>query len=186
MSNALPTGPRINFFLACEGESEYAYVKFLDNLAKKHSRMRVHLDPSVINGGGDPHATLERSKEKYEVKVKAKKGGYRRKLILMDGDIFQRYTCNKKGEFMRQLSIEKFEVIWQDPDHEGFLIRHFSNSTTPKPGHTMDQLHKFWPHYNKNMPVTGIEGKLDINCVKLASKSIPEFKQFLKIVGFNV
>lgn len=186
MNNTPATGPRINFFLACEGESERSYVKFLDNLAKEHGRMRVHLDPFVINGGGDPHATLERSKEKHEVKEKGKKGGYRGKMILMDGDIFQRYPCNKKSEFMRQLNAAEFGIIWQDPDHEGFLIRHLSGSVVPTLGETLPQLQQLWPSYRKNMPAPDIERKLDINCVTLASKSIPEFKQFLKIIGFNV
>ena len=185
MSNASATGQRTNFFLACEGESEYSYVKFLDSLADKHSRKRVHLDPFVINGGGNPNRILEQSEEKYESKLRNKIGGYKKKLILMDSDIYQRCSSNIRNEFVRQLNAKKFGVIWQKPDHEGFLIRHFSNSVTPRLGHTVDQLQKFWPNYHKNMPVEDIEKKLDINCVKLASNSVPEFKKFLKAIGFN-
>lgn len=183
MSNALPTGPRINFFLACEGESEYSYVKFLNRLADKHSSMRVHLDPSIINGGGDPDKILEISKKEYEFKVKGKKGGYKEKLILMDNDIYQQYSPSAQSDFNSKLTKKKFGIIWQKPDHEGFLIRHFPNSVSPISGHSMDQLQKFWPNYHKNMLVRDIEKKLDISCVKRASNFFPEFKKFLNTIG---
>lgn len=188
MSNASAKGPRVRFFLACEGESEYSYVKFLNGLADKHSSKHVHLDPFVINGGGNPHTTLERSRTKYEAEAKKVKklGGYEEKLILMDEDTYQKFSSNDKREFKRKLKKEKFGIIWQRPDHEGFLIRHFSNSVTPRLGHTMDQLQKFWVNYNKNMSVIDIESRLDIRCVKFASNSVPEFKKFLKTIGFNV
>ena len=185
MSKQRESEPRIRFFLACEGESEHSYVKFLNGLADRHSGKRVHLASFIINGGGNPMTILERSVKRC-VSEERKGGVFADKIILMDRDVYQRIRVDEQNKFQHRLNLEKFRVIWQEPDHEGFLIRHLSNSVIPTHGEALPQLQQLWPSYRKNMPVTDIEGKLDINCVKLASKSMPEFAQFLKIVGFNI
>lgn len=185
MSRKRESEPRIRFFLACEGESEHSYVRFLNGLVDKHSSKHVHLASFIINGGGNPMTILERSAKKCA--SEERKGGvFAGKLILMDSDVYQRTRADNQNKLLHRLNSEKFKIIWQKPDHEGFLIRHLSRSVIPTLGETLPQLQQLWPSYRKNMPLSDIEGKLDINCVKLASKSIPEFKQFLKIVGFNV
>jgi len=107
-------------FVACEGKSEQAYVARLNELAEEQN-LAVFLKALVLNGGGLSKMIQTAIKE-------AKMNSYKKmkKAILMDKDLCSKnpIECQKAEEKAQK---NGFLIIWQEPDYEGFLRRHFGN-----------------------------------------------------------
>ena len=172
---------RTRIFLGCEGESEQGYGAFLQRLADE-KKLHVHLVPINLQPAGDPSALVKKAVRNYA--REEKKGGFVGKLILLDRDKL-RELPDKGQHTLNLLTQEGFTAIWQRPDHEGFLLRHFAGHETDKPprGQSMTALYSVWPEYHKNMPAIDLSKTLTLPHVQRAAGVVSELKVLLELIG---
>lgn len=178
-------GKKTRFFLGCEGESEHSYGAYLQSLADADDRCNIHIVRTVLQpGAGSPLALAKKAIKKYKEEAR-KHGQCKVKALMLDIDTHKTKSARERQEFRHILSKEDFIIIWQRPDHEGFLLNHFSSyerACYPK-GKAERVLKKVWRGYNKPMDAESIDKKLSINDVCRRSRTHSEFRRFLKAIG---
>ena len=78
-------------------------------------------------------------------------------------------------------------IVWQRPDHEGFLCRHFEHLRDRQilnKREATSTLEVAWPNYEKNQTAIQIQKILSIKHVLGAADTLPEFKRLLAAIGF--
>ncbi len=174
---------RKRFFVGCEGESERSYVKFLYELAKSEDKA-VHLDAHLLKEG-DPLSRIE-----FAIKLVKRSqnvhGRYSAKFVILDYDQYgldPRRT--RRAEDMAKEN--EIAIVWQRPDHEGFLCRHFEylrDRQILNKRESSSTLEVAWPNYAKNQTAIQIQKILSIKNVLGAADALPEFKRLLAAIGF--
>jgi hypothetical protein len=176
---AIPKRKRI--FLGCEGQSEQAYGRFLNNLAEL-SGAKVHVVTVNLQPAGDPHKLAIKAMDAR--KRLEREGGFVGAALMLDIDRLEELP--DKGRRVREILIEsELITIWQVPDHEGFLLRHFrgyEDSILPR-GKSFDPLRAEWPTYHKNMAAMDLQRTLTIDHVRRAEKACTELTELLKAIG---
>lgn len=116
---------RLRVFVGCEGVGERSYAKWLQSILDE-AGLRIFLDAQIA-GGGDPLAVVEKS-EKL-LKKRERHGKFTHKVVFLDSD--------KLGEApQRDVLIPAAakrmgaSLIYQNFDHEAFLLRHFAGCET--------------------------------------------------------
>lgn len=76
-------------------------------------------------------------------------------------------------------------LIWQEPDHEGFLLRHLPGCAQhrPPPGASLAALRQHWPDYDKARSAQQLAVRLNIERVRAACAVEPELRSFLRALG---
>jgi hypothetical protein len=113
-----------------------------------------------------------------------KKVGFSGKAIILDSDRLA--DAPERGRrAIDLLTRERFTTIWQEPDHEGFLLRHFPGRSTHNPprGRSLQALQEVWPEYHKNMTAADLKKKFTLQDVARAADVIPELKHLLINIG---
>ena len=172
---------RTRYFLGCEGESEQAYGSFLNRLASE-AGLKIHIVAVNLQPAGDSLALAEKAVR--ACKKEEDRGAIAAKSIMLDRDKFDELP--EKGRRAQALmNKEGFASIWQRPDHEGFLLRHFPGQehANPPRGYSMTALTAHWPGYRKNMAAADLRRVLTFEHVARASGVIPELHRFLKEIG---
>ena len=182
MNGRRTIGRRTRIFLGCEGESEQGYGVFLQRLADEH-RLHVHIRPVNLRPGGDPLALSEKAVQAYA--KEEKKGGFAGKVILLDADRLSE-PPDRGLTALDLLRREGFTTIWQRPDHEGILLRHFAGHEQDDPprGRSFTALQAVWPGYHKNMSAKELKRTLSIAHVQRAAVVVPELRVLLTLIGF--
>jgi hypothetical protein len=176
---AIPRRNRI--FLGCEGESEQAYGRFLNNLAEV-SGVKVNIVTVNLQPAGDPNVLAQKAIS--ELKRHERKGGFVGAALMLDSDKLEEFA--DKGKRVKEILIDsELTVIWQVPDHEGFLLRHFRGyeDSVPPRGKSLGPLRAEWPTYHKNMAAKDLQKTLTIEHVRRAEKACTELKELLKAIG---
>lgn len=173
---------RRRIFLGCEGESEQAYGAFLQRLADEIG-IKVHILPINLRPAGDPLALAEKAVKAFS--REEKKGGFFGKAIILDADRLND-PLDRGQQALHLLASEAFTTVWQRPDHEGLLLRHFlgHEHDDPPRGASMNALRVQWPEYRKNMPALDLKRKLTLADVSRAASTMPELRHLLGIIGF--
>lgn len=146
-----PTIPqRERIFIGCEGLSELGYIQWL-RMISDANKGYIHPISENLKGG-----SLVDMVEKAQVIFlrKNKEVPIKHKFLILDLD----RGHNEPEELMKaKEKIEEygFTVIWQSPNHEGFLLTHCEdfNAGVPMNKGDVDRLllrHK--PNYSKGMP----------------------------------
>jgi len=172
---------RARIFLGCEGESEQGYGAFLQRLADE-SRLNVHVLPVNLQPAGDPLALTEKVVRTYA--REEKKGRFAGKVILLDADRLEERP-DRGHRALRLLMLEGFTTIWQRPDHEGLLLRHFAghDNDDPPRGSSMTALQAVWPSYHKNVSAVDLKRALSLIHVQRAARVIPELRALMTMIG---
>jgi hypothetical protein len=172
---------RIRVFLGCEGESEQGYCAFLQRLANEYGRA-VHLRQVNLQPAGDPLALCEKVVKTFA--LEEKRGAFAAKIVLLDSDKLADQV-DRGRRAIELLMREGFIAIWQRPDHEGFLLRHFAGHDRDDPprGRSMAVLQTVWPDYQKNMSAADLKKMLSLTDVQRAAAVIPELRQLLDAIG---
>ena len=172
---------RARIFLGCEGESEQGYGAFLQRLADE-SGLNVHVLPVNLQPAGDPLALAEKAVQTYSRELK--KGGFAGKVILLDADRLVE-PPDRGQRALNLLMDEGFSTIWQRPDHEGLLLRHFAGHDydDPPKGRSMTALQSVWPGYHKNVSAVDLKRALSLIHVQRAAGVIPELRALLTMIG---
>lgn len=183
MSRGYRPSKKAPIFFGCEGESEQAYGKFLNTLAKKMD-LKVHISTFVASPAGDAFVVIQKSIKEFKIRSE-NRDIFKAKFVLLDSDTLSQIENRKRDKMYKMIKDNGFIAIWQCPDHEGFLLKHFDGHQNSNPSKRDSEimLKKVWPEYKKNIPADKIEKALDIDKVIRASSVNESFMKILKIIG---
>ncbi len=171
-------------FLGCEGESEQGYGQFLNDLVHA-SGLAIHIE--VVNlspGAGDPIARLHRARKEIE-RRQLRRSDFALKAVLLDSDQVAD-NANRRQDtenFARQYGIR---ILWQEPCHEAFLLRHLEGHTQRRPptaNVASDALQIVWPQYSKPMTKLLLARRIGLSDVQRAASVEAALAEFLREIG---
>lgn len=173
----IPQKQRI--FVGCEGQSEQSYVRLLSEYAKAD----MHLDAVLLQpGGGDAGALLEKACSKYRERQKLY-GPYVDAFLLLDKD---KLGNNSVQDLERQALKIGIILIWQDPSHEAFLLRHFPGCQYRQPADSASALHSLrqqFPTYDKGIPARQLQSRISLEMVRAAAGVTAGFDRLLALIA---
>jgi hypothetical protein len=173
-------------FLGCEGESEQAYCIVLGDIIKQTVN-NVHLEAMLLGeGAGNPLAKMKKAIKKIE-QYERTRSKFWKKAVLIDSDLID-HDLELKILTENLASSRGIRIIWQQPCHEAFLLRHLPNCSQLRPPTSVlatRELMVKWQNYKK--PMSGIQIAKSINRVGLeqASSVEAEFRGFLNDLGWQ-
>lgn len=172
-------------FLGCEGDSEIAYGQILGDQLRS-IELPVHFEVvSLTPGAGDPLARVLRALKRIK-RYERQRSRFWLKAILMDSD--QEADAPSRFELAKQIAEDNdIRIIWQEPCHEGFLLRHLPECSTRRPSTSVaanQALLREWPDYLKPMTRTKLAGRIDSAAISQAASVEPVLAAFLRQLGF--
>jgi hypothetical protein len=173
--------PRRPIFFGCEGLSEYGYGALLDRLARAVATAHLHIRSEMLQpGAGDPLALVQRAVELI-ADIERRRVPFVVKAILIDRGEAQKNAA--ATSYATQNGIH--HVIWQEPDHEGFLLRHLPGCRNHRPprGASLAAIQREWPGYDKGMSAQDLAQRIDLDCVRAACTVENELRRFLQRLG---
>lgn len=174
---------RARIFLGCEGESEQGYGAFLQRLADAKN-IKVHVVAVNLQPAGDPLKLAQKAAMAFDRETK-KGGPFAAQAVMFDTDRLA--DLRDGGQAVRAiLARKRFVSIWQRPNHEGFLLRHFEGHERrdPPPGASLGALTAIWPGYHKNMSASELQTEIDLEHVLRAASVEPDLRTLLALIGF--
>lgn len=174
---------RARIFLGCEGESEQGYGVLLQRFTASES-LKIQIVIRNLQPAGDPLALAEKAVLIFD--KENRKASLIGKAILLDADRLAEPPDRgrRASELLRR---EGFIAIWQKPDHEGLLLRHFDghDHDDPARGRSMAALQAVWPGYRKNMAAADLQRQLTLEHVTRAAGVTPELMTLLRMIGLS-
>lgn len=175
--------PRERVFLGCEGRSEFGYGALLARIASEVPTVHLHIHAEILQpGAGDPFELVRRATDRI-AKIERYRMRFKIKAVLLDiGDKQKNADATK---FAHGAGIDY--LIWQQPDHEGFLLRHLPgcNQRRPPRGASLDALIKEWPDYAKGMSGVQLEHRIGLNELLAACKVESDLRAFVAKLGLS-
>lgn len=171
--------PRLPIFLGGEGASEGGYGAFLNRIA--HGVAHIHIHCEVLQpGAGSPVALIRRAVTCIRT-IERRRDPFAVKAVLLD--LGNEEENAEAIRIAQQNGIDY--LVWQDPDHEAFLLRHFPGCQTRRPprGATLAAIQCVWPEYYKGMPAQLIGQQIDLACVRAACVVENDLRNFLRKIG---
>lgn len=174
---------RSRIFLGCEGESEQGYGVFLQRLADA-AALNIHIVIKNLQPAGDPLALAQKAVLIFD--KENQKAALIGKAIMLDADRLSE-AQDRGRQALELLARERFTTIWQRPDHEGLLLRHFAGHEhdDPQRGRSMQALQALWPGYHKNMAAADLQRGLTLEHVARAARVTPELMSLLRMIGLE-
>jgi len=172
-------------FIGCEGEGEVAYVALLNDLAKTRDGP-VAFKPYRLNpGAGDPVQLVNRAIQLRKQK-QAKGSQFKVSAVLLDKDRLGQ--LHQGGEELRRTALNaKLLLVLQDPDHEGFLLRHLRGCEfrRPSPGTSLRELQRRWPEYQKGQSTRiKLAEQIAFEDIERVCRVEPGLRELLTRIGF--
>jgi hypothetical protein len=173
-------------FMGCEGESEQAYCIVLGDLIKQTVN-NVHLDATLLGeGAGSPLAKIKKAIKKIE-QYERTRSKFWKKAVLCDSDLID-HNAEQKTHTENLASSHGIRIIWQQPCHEAFLLRHLLNCAQLRPPTAVlanRELVAKWQNYQKPMSRIQIAKNINIDGLKQVSLVEHEFRMFLNELGWR-
>ncbi|MFG1279834.1 RloB domain-containing protein [Xanthobacter autotrophicus] len=176
--------PRRPIFLGCEGESEQGYGQLLNDLLRA-ADIPVHLEVVTLNPGvGDPITRLRRAEQEI-IRRQQRRSEFAGKVVLMDSD--QADDGGRPRREIEQLARQlRIAIIWQEPCHEAFLLRHLDGSSQRRPPTTTAAgaaLRAEWPQYTKPMTKLHLARRIGLAEILRAATVEVALADFLRELG---
>ena len=177
---------RKRLFLGCEGKSEVAYAKLLDDFAKQ-TGAPAHLDiQQLFPGAGAPLARIQRAIKILGGRVQKRRVPYAGRFILLDRDQVQ---SRRMAENVESLAGEHdIKLIWQEPCHEALLLRHLPRCASDRPPASKlaeSALRAVWPEYKKPMSAASLSKRIDMVGLCRAATVEPRLRELLNDIGLD-
>ncbi len=174
---------RRRIFVGCEGESERGYAARLARILDGEGA-DIHFDTVVLNGG-DPLSIIDAAIRQASQRGRLREA-YAHRVVLLDSD-----RCEGKSSLREKVVTlavgAGIRLIWQEPCHEAFLLRHLEGCQTLLPPSTKlaeAKLREFWPEYEKAMSASRLAKQLDRSAFERAAKVERGLCDFLIDIGF--
>lgn len=168
-------------FVGCEGESEQAYGQLLNDILQEQ-KLSFHLE--VVNlspGAGDPVSRLHKA-QKEIIRRKQRRSEFVFRVVFLDSDTVEKDPERRQQaeQLARKLGIH---VIWQEPCHEGFLLRHIEGLENRRPPTSMSAnktLGSQWPDYRKPMTKMKLARRINLEAIRRAAAVERSLSFFLR------
>lgn len=182
-----PRPEKKRFFLGCEGQSEIAYARLLNDFAAQVSAP-AYLDiQPLFPGAGAPLARLQRAVKLLGKKVHRRRMPYAGRFTLLDRDQVQ--GNRRMVEDAERLAGEHdIKLVWQEPCHEALLLRHLYGHGGDRPPtcrNATSALKAAWPEYEKPMSAASLSQRVDQAGLRRAAAVEPGLKEFLDSIGLG-
>jgi hypothetical protein len=140
----------------------------------------VNLSP----GAGDPSARLRKAAQEI-VRRRKRRSEFGLRVALLDSDQIDRDVQLRRqaNRLAQELDIR---IIWQEPCHEAFLLRHldgFAQNRPPTCAFAEAILKSDWPDYRKPMTKIQLARRIDLDAVRRAAAVEPSLSAFLSEVN---
>lgn len=177
---------RTRIYLGCEGQSEQSYGARLSQIADD-AGLHLHFDNDVLRpGGGDPLALVQLAIRRIKER-EARRSAFAFRVVLLDRDKWG--VTPERDAQIGQLSRQNcLHLIWQEPCHEGFLLRHLEGQQTARPitsDLAAQTLKSVWAEYRKPMPAIQLASRIDLLAVRRASLVEAALAAFLDQIGLT-
>jgi hypothetical protein len=175
--------PKVPIFVGCEGASECAYVRLLQDFVREQD-LPIHLViEELAPGAGDPLARVEMAVKRLEHLRKVRTAPANR-FIMLDTD--QIGEAPARAEQARQLAARNnIMLVWQEPCFEAVLLRHLPNCATRQPPTSPaaeQALQQRWPGYEKPMTHLALGGRIDLAAIIQAASVEPDLAALLRCI----
>ena len=172
--------PRRVIFIGVEGESDRAFVRFLQRCCDREGR-RLHLIVKPGNGGDSVSVVEEAGRHLARHSAKRDIGD---RLVLLDRD---RIEQDRKAGRDAQVAASgwNLKIIFQDPNLEGLLFRlhRGRERRTIAADDAKAELRKVWPEYRKPPNVDQLLERFDLSDVRRAARYDEELQKLLAVLG---
>ena len=168
--------------LGCEGKSERAYAALLNQFVHE-AGLSVQIRPLNLESAGAPLSRVQLLLKKTRTDRKQ----YPWMGILLDADQIQGGHSASRAHDTRHLA-EKHDInlIWQNPCHEGLLLRHMPGQDKIQPVNCIDAQRKLvtiWDKYQKPMNANQLSQRISLEDVQRAARAEPDLEKLLKATG---
>lgn len=176
---------RRRVFMGCQGDSERSYGALLHQLVANTGRL--HIDAVLLQpGAGDPLDTVKRACAVSAKRERDYGAPYIFRAVLLDRD--QYGLCPERDtEIQRLVTAGKLHLIWQNPCHEGFLLRHIAGYQRHQPPTAIDAMARLkarWPDYEKAMPYRYLATKISVDDLRRVCTIETELRTFLQAIRY--
>ena len=159
--------------LGCEGKSERAYAALLNQFVRE-ADLPVQIRP------------LSRVRLLL-IKTRTDRKQYPWMGILLDSDQVQSGHSDLRAREAHRLAKEHgINLIWQDPCHEGLLLRHMPRQEKIQPVNCIDAQRKLvaiWDNYQKPMNANQLARRIGLEDVQRVARAEPDLKKLLQATG---
>ena len=172
--------PRRVIFIGVEGTSDRAFVRFLQDCCDEKG-LHLHLDTKSADGG-DSVVVVEEA-ARYLNRHSGKRDISDR-LVLLDSDrIRQDKQAGRDAQSVA--AKENLELIFQDPDLEGLLLRlHEGHESRKIVNNAETELRKVWPQYSKRqLTADQLRQRFTLSDLQRAARHDNGLKRLLEILG---
>ncbi len=178
---------RRRIFLGCEGESEQGYGALLARLAEE-AGLHLALQPVLLRpGGGDPLDLVSLAVD-LSRRAEIKRGAFAVKAVLLDRDKLG-VSPARDQRLYPLAAAHGLQLIWQDPAHEAFLLRHLDGCSQLRPQTAplaLTELNRQWTDYRKPMSAVRLAGRVGMTEVRGACEVEQSLREFLEVCGFTI
>ncbi len=168
--------------LGCEGKSERAYAALLNRFVHE-ADLSVQIRPLNLESAGDPLSRVQLLLNKTRTDRKQ----YPWMGILLDSDQIQDGHSESRTRKAYRLAKEHgIHLVWQNPCHEGLLLKHMPGQDKTQPAHCSDahkKLAAIWDKYEKPMSADQLSQRIRLEDIQRAAQAEPDLKQLLKATG---
>lgn len=174
---------RKRIFVAVEGDSERSFIRWLQELCDQ-SGLHVHLDPILLHGGG--YETMLTTAVDQGKRREASKSKATCSILLVDSDRAQNGDDPWSKTKLREKALKnKFIVCFQDPKHEGILLRMHPGGEGLKLNScdTDKLLERKWKTYKKPVDAQLLRSKFALEDLLRAAQVDEELKKLLITIG---
>lgn len=171
-------------FLAGEGLSERGYARWLNRLADEID-IPVAIRAEALQGG-DPLDLVEQAMDRLQA-VERHRGPYQRRGLLLDGDL-RGQSGQRDAQAIQLAQNKRIRLIWQEPSHEAFLLRHFAgyeNHRPPDQDSAERLLRRVWPNFAKGLDASDYGRVLTAEHLAVARAAEVELDAFLRDSGWR-
>jgi hypothetical protein len=177
---------RTRIYFGCEGQSEQSYGARLSQIADG-AGLHLYFDNDVLQpGGGDPLALVQLAIRRIKEK-EAKRTSFAFRVTLLDRDKWG-VKPERDAQIESLAKQNRLHLIWQEPCHEGFLLRHMEGHEAARPV-TSDlasqALKRIWAEYHKPMAAMHLAGKIDLKALRRASEVEARLAFLLDRIGLS-
>jgi hypothetical protein len=162
------------------------YAGWLRNSVRDRN-LPFHLELSDLGkGAGDPLARIDLAIERLK-RLTRDREPFVSRFLLLDTDQLKA-DPNRAHLAKRRASDHDIIVIWQDPTHEAFLLRHFpgrENHRPPSKGAADLALAKEWADYRKASNPEQVERHLDLEGALRVAAQLAELASLLRAIGLD-
>ena len=174
--------PRRVIFIGVEGESDRAFVQFLQRCCDREG-CHLHLLAKPGNGGDSVRVVEEAGRNLARHSARRDIG---ERLVLLDRDRIEQ-DLKAGRDAQAAASRWNLKIIFQDPNLEGLLFRLYPGceQRTIAAGNAMAELRRVWPEYRKPPTVDQLLERFDLSDVRRAARHDEELQEFLEVLGLE-